>query len=101
FGPLGKLRRRNSICCGGCLLETNRVPFAKATSALVTKSEKIRALAKADYSRVEIAALLEIRYQHVRKVLPDSGMVTHLKNVKLETERSTVVVVVGLEWLAS
>ena len=82
-------------------METDRVPFAKATSALVTKSEKIRALAKAGHSRVAIAAPLEIRYQHVPKVLLDSGIVTHLKNVKLEIERSTVVVVVGLEWLAS
>lgn len=36
-----------------------------------TKSDKIRALSKAGYSRAEIARFLEIRYQHVRNVLID------------------------------
>jgi hypothetical protein len=73
-------------------LDTNRASFAEVTSGLATKSEKIRALAKSGYSRVEIAALLDIRYQHVRKVLLDSGILTGLKSVKLEIERSPVVV---------
>jgi hypothetical protein len=75
-----------------CTLDTNRASFAEVTSGLATKSEKIRALAKSGYSRVEIAALLDIRYQHVRKVLLDSGILTGLKSVKLEIERSPVVV---------
>jgi hypothetical protein len=69
-----------------------RASFAEVTSGLTTKSEKIRALAKSDYSRVEIAALLGIRYQHVRKVLVDAGIVAGLKNVEVEIERSPVVV---------
>jgi hypothetical protein len=73
-------------------LGTNRVSFAEVTSGLVTKSDKIRALAKSGYSRVEIAALLGIRYQHVRKVLLESGIAPGLKNVKVEIERSPVVV---------
>ena len=55
-------------------METNRVSFEDVTAGLATKSDKIRALAKAGYARVEIAALLGIRYQHVRKVLLDAGI---------------------------
>lgn len=36
---------------------------------LKTKSDKIRALAKAGYARADIARFLDIRYQHVRNVL--------------------------------
>jgi hypothetical protein len=39
---------------------------------LTTKSDRIRALANAGYERAEIAGILEIRYQHVRKVLIDA-----------------------------
>jgi hypothetical protein len=77
---------------GGKALSAIRASFAKVTSGLGTKSDKIRALAKSGYSRVEIAALLDIRYQHVRKVLLDAGIATGLKNVKVEIERSPVVV---------
>jgi hypothetical protein len=45
-----------------------------ALDALPTKSEKIRALAAAGYSRSEIANILQIRYQHVRNVLLQSGI---------------------------
>lgn len=38
---------------------------------LTTKSDKIRALARAGYTRSEIADYLGIRYQHVRNVLVD------------------------------
>lgn len=41
----------------------------KITRGLSTKSDKIRALADAGYSRSEIARQLDIRYQHVRNVL--------------------------------
>lgn len=41
----------------------------KITAGMTTKSEKIRALAKAGYARAEIARFLDIRYQHVRNVL--------------------------------
>ena len=73
-------------------METNRVPFEDVTAGLATKSDKIRALAKAGYARAEIAALLGIRYQHVRNVLLDAGISGGLKNVKLEVERETVEV---------
>ena len=42
------------------------------TKDLRTKSAKIRALGQEGYSRTEIASFLEIRYQHVRKVLLDA-----------------------------
>jgi hypothetical protein len=78
-------------------LDTDRASFAEVTSDLSTKSEKIRALARAGYSRVEIAGLLDIRYQHVRKVLFQAGIMTGLKNVELEVERSPIVVEVSDE----
>jgi hypothetical protein len=65
-------------------MPAGRVGIAEVTSGLATKSDKIRALAKSGYSRVEIAALLDIRYQHVRKVLLNAGIATGLRNVKVE-----------------
>ena len=41
------------------------------TTGLGTKSEKIRRLGQAGYSRQQIADFLGIRYQHVRNVLVD------------------------------
>lgn len=76
----------------GLFLGNDRASFADVTSDLSIKSEKIRALARAGYSRVEIAALLDIRYQHVRKVLLRAGITTGLKTVELEVERSPIVV---------
>jgi hypothetical protein len=73
-------------------LETNRAPFENVTAGLATKSDKIRALAQAGYARVEIAALLGIRYQHVRKVLLSAGITGGLKNVRLEVENEPVEV---------
>jgi len=46
------------------------------TQGLQTTSDKIRALANAGYECVEIAKLLDIRYQHVRNVLLGSGITT-------------------------
>ena len=51
-----------------------RVPADLLIRDLKTKSDKIRTLAKAGYSRTEISDLLAIRYQHVRKVLLDAGI---------------------------
>jgi len=73
-------------------LEINRVPFEDVAAGLATKSDKIRAPAKAGYARAEIAALLGIRYQHVRKVLLDAGITGGLKNVRLEVENETLEV---------
>ena len=43
-------------------------------AGLTTKADQIRALAHAGYLRTEIAAHLDIRYQHVRQVLERSGI---------------------------
>ena len=51
----------------------NRRPTAEVMSGLTTKADKIRALFRAGYSRSEIAECLDIRYQHVRNVLVQSG----------------------------
>jgi len=57
-----------------------RIPVAQVVVDLATTADKIRALAKAEYSRSEIAKHLGIRYQHVRNVLVaaniDSSRVT-------------------------
>lgn len=39
-----------------------------------TKAEKIRTLARAGYLRADIARLLGVRYQHVRRVLLGAGI---------------------------
>lgn len=54
------------------MMET-RLPPDQIKQGLKTKSDKIQALALANYDRTEIAEYLNIRYLHVRKVLPDSG----------------------------
>ena len=92
FGSAQKLPISDIQPRRGSVLETNRVPFEDITAGLSTKSDKIRALAKAGYARAEIAALLGIRYQHVRKVLLDAGITGGLKNVKLEVEHEPVEV---------
>ncbi|MBY5318235.1 GIY-YIG nuclease family protein [Rhizobium leguminosarum] len=64
-----------------------RLTYEEVTKGLETKSDQIRALAKAGYLRTEIASLLKIRYQHVRKVLVDAGIIEGLqKEVRLERE---------------
>ena len=68
-----------------------RTPAEKIIGRFKTKSEKIRALAKAGYLRTEIANLLAIRYQHVRKVLVDAGISDGLQ-YRVEVERAPVVV---------
>jgi hypothetical protein len=44
----------------------------RATAGLSTKSDKIRVLGRAGYTRQQIADFLGIRYQHVRNVLVDA-----------------------------
>ncbi|WP_404933704.1 hypothetical protein [Nitratireductor sp. L15S-10] len=48
---------------------------------------KIRALANAGYRRTEIAETLDIRYQHVRKVLVDAGITVGMTRT-VEIERA-------------
>jgi len=59
--------------------------------SLGTTSDKIRALARACYDRTEISKLLNIRYQHVRKVLVDAGITGGLRR-QVEAEREPVTV---------
>jgi hypothetical protein len=58
---------------------------------LATTSAKIRALAQAGYDRIEISQLLDIRYQHVRKVLLDAGITGGLRR-QVEVEREPILV---------
>jgi hypothetical protein len=58
---------------------------------LTTKSDKIRALAKAGYDRTEISKILDIRYQHVRNVLLQSGFSGGLRR-EAEAEHEPVEV---------
>lgn len=51
----------------------DRQPAEQVVVGLTTKSDKIRALFRAGYSRSEIARSLGIRYQHVRGVLVQAG----------------------------
>ena len=49
-------------------------PMSMVVKNLETTSDKIRALANEGYLRKDIATFLDIRYQHVRKVLEDEGI---------------------------
>jgi hypothetical protein len=74
----------------------NRKSLEEVTWGLETKSDMIRALARAGYMRTEIATLLGIRYQHVRKVLVDAGITEGFKpRDEVRLEREPVVVEVG------
>lgn len=70
--------------------------YAEVTAGLSSKSDKIRALARAGYLRTEIARLLDIRYQHVRKVLTDAGITDGLQR-EIQFERTPVSVEVTPE----
>jgi hypothetical protein len=63
----------------------------EVTRELHTTSDKIRALATAGYDRTEISQHLSVRYQHVRKVLLDSGISGGLR-CQVEMEREPVIV---------
>lgn len=58
----------------------DREPAKIVIEGLVTKSDKIRELARAGYSRTEISAFLDIRYQHVRNVLVQAGIEGGMRN---------------------
>src|SRR6266550_6813689 len=61
------------------VMSTERLPAELLVRDLKTKSDKIRTLAKAGYSRTEISESLGVRYQHVRKVLVDAGITDGLR----------------------
>lgn len=50
------------------------VNFDSVTAGLTTKSDKIRALARSGAATKDIARYLDIRYQHARNVLVQSGL---------------------------
>jgi hypothetical protein len=77
-------------------MQEERRSFLDITAGLETKSDKIRALALAGYLRTEIADLLDIRYQHVRKVLVDAGIKDGLQR-EVEFERTPVAVDIAEE----
>ena len=68
-----------------------RPPADEIIKGLQTTSDKIRALANANYDRTEISKLLDIRYQHVRNVLLRSGIEGGLRR-QVEVEREAVTV---------
>src|SRR5271168_1817438 len=74
----------------------SRAPTDEILRGLETTSDKIRALARAGYLRTEIREILDIRYQHVRKVLVDAGITAGLQR-PVEMERSTDVIEVQPE----
>ncbi len=67
----------------------DRQPAEQVVVGLTTKSDKIRALFRAGYSRSEIARSLGIRYQHVRGVLVRSGYMETQLSRPLPDEAAT------------
>lgn len=67
----------------------DRQPAEQVVAGLTTKSDKIRALFRAGYSRSEIARSLGIRYQHVRNVLVQSGYMETQLSRPMRDEDST------------
>lgn len=64
--------------------------FDAVTKGLTTKADKIRALARSGVSTADIARHLDIRYQHARNVLVQSGMHKSQTDVKAEQQDDTV-----------
>jgi hypothetical protein len=75
---------------------TERIPASTVIAGLSTTSDKIRALTRNGYLRTEISEILNIRYQHVRKVLADANITDGLQR-DVEFERLSVSVQVSLE----
>ena len=65
--------------------DDDRGPMDEVVAGFSTKSDRIRALDRAGYSRSEIAKYLGIRYQHVWNVLaqPSAGKVPEPVTVKV------------------
>lgn len=66
---------------------SHRYSMNEVAVGFQTKSDKIRALTKAGYSRSEIADFLGIRYQHVRNVLVNDERVA--SGVAADTQHDT------------
>lgn len=69
----------------------HRPPADELIKNLATTSDKVRALAQANYDRTEISKILGIRYQHVRNVLLRSGITGGLRR-QVEVDRDPVTV---------
>jgi hypothetical protein len=54
-------------------------PMSEVVVGLETTSDKIRALLREGHLRADVARFLDIRYQHVRKVAVDAGIVIGLQ----------------------
>ncbi|UYQ71129.1 GIY-YIG nuclease family protein [Pelagibacterium flavum] len=59
-------------------MSSERKPASVVVEGLEKTADKIRALAREGYLRTEIAELLDIRYQHARKVMLDAGILVGL-----------------------
>ncbi|MCW6037447.1 GIY-YIG nuclease family protein [Spirulina subsalsa FACHB-351] len=68
-----------------------RQPADQVIRDCQTTSDKIRALIRAGYLRTEVARLLDVRYQRVRKVLVDAGITEGLRQ-SARFERSNVAI---------
>lgn len=55
-------------------MQADHLRLDEIVRGLVTKSDKIRALGRENVPTAEIAKYLDIRYQHARNVLVDSGL---------------------------
>jgi hypothetical protein len=69
----------------------NRPEPEEVTTGLTTTAARIRALAEAGYYQAEIGKLLNVRYQHVRKVLIDAGLNTRF-SPRVLVERDPILV---------
>lgn len=55
-------------------------PMSLVIEGLTTKSARIKALVAEGYLRADVARFLDVKYQHVRKVLSDAGITDGLQN---------------------
>ena len=63
-------------------MSTDQSEMERLVVGLPSKSEKIRTLGRAGYSRSKIADFLGIRYQHVRNVLVDAERIVGARPIK-------------------
>lgn len=55
-------------------MQAEKIDYESVTGGLKTKSDKIRALSRRGVPTAEIARFLDIRFQHARNVLIQSGL---------------------------
>jgi bifunctional DNA-binding transcriptional regulator/antitoxin component of YhaV-PrlF toxin-antitoxin module len=69
-------------------MQPSRADFDLLTQGFTSKSDKIRALARHGALTADIARYLDIRYQHARNVLVQSGLHNKLKGADDESRNS-------------